>query len=258
MNAPLPADPFRSIFEHSIDAILLATPEGEFLAANPEACRMFGRSQEEMCTLGRPAILDPDDPQLLALLTERDRTGAFRGELLFKRKDGSRFPGEISSAFYLDPSGRKLASVTIRDVSHRKRAERLTAAEHAVTRVLAECATLAEAAPRLLHAVCENLGWASGALWRVSSQQISAHACKVLTARGARSPRFPIGVLTSHNSPVTRAAPIVGRPASPIVRTRRPQPRRHTSLSTPATRCGCWNAASSALAPAIPCRTVSP
>jgi PAS domain S-box-containing protein len=170
VNAPLPDDPFRSIFEHSIDAILLATPEGQFLAANPEACRMFGRSQAEMCTLGRPAILDPDDPQLLALLAERDRSGAFRGELLFKRKDGSRFPGEISSAFYLDRSGRKLASVTIRDVSHRKRAERLTAAEHAVTRVLAECGTLAEAAPRLLHTVCENLGWASGALWRVDRQ----------------------------------------------------------------------------------------
>ena len=118
-------DPFRSIFEHSIDAILLATPEGHLLAANPEACRMFGRSQEELCAIGRPAILDPDDPKLHALLAARDRTGAFRGELSFKRKDGSRFPGEISSAFYTDRSGRKLASVTIRDVSERKRAEEL-------------------------------------------------------------------------------------------------------------------------------------
>src|SRR5262249_44966583 len=90
-----------------------------------EACRMFGRTQEELCALGRPAILDPDDPKLHALLAERDRAGAFRGELSFKRKDGSRFPGEISSAFYVDRSGRKLASVTIRDVSERKRAEEL-------------------------------------------------------------------------------------------------------------------------------------
>jgi PAS domain S-box-containing protein len=118
-------DPFRSIFEHSIDAILLATPEGNLLAANPEACRMFGRTQEELCAIGRPAILDPGDPKLHALLAERDRTGAFRGELSFMRKDGSRFPGEISSAFYTDRSGRKLASVTIRDVSGRKRAEDL-------------------------------------------------------------------------------------------------------------------------------------
>jgi PAS domain S-box-containing protein len=163
-------DQFRSLFEHSIDAILLATPEGKLLAANPEACRMFGRSEAELCAIGRPAILDPDDPKLHALLAERERAGAFRGELLFKRKDGSRFPGEISSAFYQDRSGQKLASVTIRDVSERKRAERRTAAEHAVTRVLAECATLAEAAPRVLRALCENLGWSTGALWRVDRQ----------------------------------------------------------------------------------------
>jgi PAS domain S-box-containing protein len=126
VSARAPADdPFRSIFEHSIDAILLATPEGNLLAANPEACRMFGRSQEELCALGRPAILDPEDPKLHALLAERERTGAFRGELSFKRKDGSRFPGEISSAFYVDRWGRKLASVTIRDVSERKRADEL-------------------------------------------------------------------------------------------------------------------------------------
>jgi PAS domain S-box-containing protein len=118
-------DQFRSIFEHSIDAILLATPEGKLLAANPEACRMFGRTEAELCAIGRPAILDPDDPKLHALLRERARTGVFRGELLFKRKDGSRFPGEISSAFYQDRSGQRLASVTIRDVSERKRAEEL-------------------------------------------------------------------------------------------------------------------------------------
>ena len=163
-------DQFRSIFEHSIDAILLATPEGKLLAANPEACRMFGRSEAEICAIGRPAILDPDDPKLHALLAQREHTGAFRGELLFKRKDGLRFPGEISSAFYQDRSGQKLASVTIRDVSERKRAERRTAAEHAVTRVLAECTTLAEAAPRILRAICENLGWDMGALWRVDRQ----------------------------------------------------------------------------------------
>src|SRR5881396_4246827 len=43
---------------------------------------------------------------------------------------------------------------------------RLSAA-YAATRVLAESATLAEAAPRILEAICESLGWVHGALWRV-------------------------------------------------------------------------------------------
>jgi hypothetical protein len=40
-------------------------------------------------------------------------------------------------------------------------------AAYAATRVLAESATLPQAAPRILQAICENLGWAHGAVWRV-------------------------------------------------------------------------------------------
>src|SRR6476620_10914372 len=36
-----------------------------------------------------------------------------------------------------------------------------------IARALGESATLAEAAPRMLAAVCESLGWDYGALWEV-------------------------------------------------------------------------------------------
>jgi len=38
---------------------------------------------------------------------------------------------------------------------------------YAATRVLAESATLGEAAPRILQAICESLDWSHGALWLV-------------------------------------------------------------------------------------------
>ncbi len=41
------------------------------------------------------------------------------------------------------------------------------AAQHEVTRSLAESKSFAEAAPRILQAVCEGLGWEKGALWSV-------------------------------------------------------------------------------------------
>src|SRR5262249_3034787 len=47
------------------------------------------------------------------------------------------------------------------------RSELRLAAAYAATRVLAESATLQEAAPRILQAICESLGWTYGALWRV-------------------------------------------------------------------------------------------
>src|SRR5579871_5508759 len=43
-------------------------------------------------------------------------------------------------------------------------------AAYAATRVLAESATLSEAAPRILQSVCETLSWQFGALWLLDRQ----------------------------------------------------------------------------------------
>src|SRR5206468_12698707 len=55
----------------------------------------------------------------------------------------------------------------IRDITARKSSERRQAAQYAVTRALAEAATLDEAAPRILQAICEGLDWDFAALWFV-------------------------------------------------------------------------------------------
>lgn len=114
---------FRSLFENSIDAVLLSTPDGTIEAANPAACHLFGRAVEEICGIAGFRLVDPSDTRLQSLLEERERTGRFRGELFYKRKDGSTFLGEVSSAFYQDHSGKTKAAVIIRDITDRKRIE---------------------------------------------------------------------------------------------------------------------------------------
>jgi signal transduction histidine kinase/ActR/RegA family two-component response regulator len=59
----------------------------------------------------------------------------------------------------------------LRDLGERKRSERRRAARLAVTQVLAEAETINAAAPRILQAVCESLGWDVGAFWIVDRQQ---------------------------------------------------------------------------------------
>ncbi|MDO8596215.1 MAG: PAS domain S-box protein, partial [Sulfuricaulis sp.] len=54
---------------------------------------------------------------------------------------------------------------TLTDITARKHAEGLQAMEHAVTRVLAETETLAEAIPGVIRIICESLGWHCGARW---------------------------------------------------------------------------------------------
>jgi PAS domain S-box-containing protein len=68
-----------------------------------------------------------------------------------------------------------IVSVSV-DITERARKERLLAARTAVTHALAEAESLEEAAPTILSAVCENLGWEVGALWRVD-QEAGALRC---------------------------------------------------------------------------------
>ncbi|MHB8907555.1 MAG: PAS domain S-box protein [Syntrophales bacterium] len=118
-------DRYRSLFDNSTDAVLLTAPDGTILAANPEACRIFGHTEEEICRIGRPGLTDPTDPRLPAALAERARTGQFRGELTFVRKDGTSFPGEISSVIFRDRNANPKTSMIIRDITAAKNAERI-------------------------------------------------------------------------------------------------------------------------------------
>jgi len=44
---------YRSIFDHSLDAMLLTAPDGEILAANLQACAMLGYTEAELQQLDR-------------------------------------------------------------------------------------------------------------------------------------------------------------------------------------------------------------
>jgi PAS domain S-box-containing protein len=115
---------FRLLYENSMDAILLTHPNGTIIAANPAACVIFGRTEEEITRGGRDCLVDLADPRLLAALQERDRAGRFAGELTFLRKDGTQFPGEVSSSLFIDRHGQTLSSMIIRDISERRNQER--------------------------------------------------------------------------------------------------------------------------------------
>ena len=65
-------------------------------------------------------MLDPEDPRLKALLKERARFGRAFRELTLVRKDGSKFPAEISSSIFLDAKGEQRTSLVIRDITERK------------------------------------------------------------------------------------------------------------------------------------------
>jgi PAS domain S-box-containing protein len=114
---------YRALFENSMDAILLTEQNGRILAANTGACQLFQMTEEEICSGGRESLVDVDDPRLPAFLKKRALEKKVRGELTLKRKDGTKFPGEISSRVYTTAQGTERTSMVIRDISERKSAE---------------------------------------------------------------------------------------------------------------------------------------
>lgn len=145
---------YRSLFENSIDAILLTAPDGEIIAANPEACKIFGRTEEELKRLGRGGVTDPDDPRVRAAIEERAQTGRFKGEMTLVRSDGTKFPAEVSSAILRESSGELRTSMVIRDVTARNRADELLRQKEEYLQALIENSSDAIA---VLNANLENI-----------------------------------------------------------------------------------------------------
>lgn len=114
---------YKSIFNNSMDAVLLTHPDGTIFYANSAAEKIFGYTQNEICRLGRSGIVDTTDPNLVTMLDERKRNGRSRGELIFIKKDGSKFPGEISTNVFTDENDIMDTFMIIRDISRRRNAE---------------------------------------------------------------------------------------------------------------------------------------
>lgn len=76
------------------------------------------------------------------------------------------------------------------EVRERTAAARRLAAEHAVTHALAQSRTLADAAPRVVQAVCDSLGWALGALWLPDKAAGVLRCLGTWHAAGASAPAF--------------------------------------------------------------------
>lgn len=111
---------YRLLFESSMDAVLLTSPDGEIFSANSAACKMFDRTEEDLCRCGRDSVVDKADPRFLIALEIRDRVGRFSGELTLVRHDGSKFPAEVTTALFKDREGRERSSMIIRDITERK------------------------------------------------------------------------------------------------------------------------------------------
>jgi diguanylate cyclase (GGDEF)-like protein/PAS domain S-box-containing protein len=130
---------YASRFDQSLDGHLLMALDGQVLVANPAACRLLQRSEQEVCSLRPEDLLGEDAQRLSTLLEECGRRGQSHGLVTLTRIDGSRFAGEARMSLFHDALNRARARVTIRAVPEQ------TAAGSATARLAAIVDSSAEA-----------------------------------------------------------------------------------------------------------------
>lgn len=126
------------IVRHNLDPVFLATPDGEILYANPAACKLFGYTNEDFIAGGCELIMDIEDPEVAALIADRDRDGHARGEQWMICKDSHRIRMEVSTSLFEDADGETRNAIIARDISKQHRQEY----EHLILGAAAEGAPL--------------------------------------------------------------------------------------------------------------------
>lgn len=111
---------YKTIFESNPDAVLITHSDGTISYANSAAEKLFGYTQMEICEFGRSGIVDTNDPNFQLMLDEREKTGKYQGEITLIKKDGTKFPAEISTSSFKDKNNIIHNHITIRDVTKRK------------------------------------------------------------------------------------------------------------------------------------------
>lgn len=132
---------YRLLFENSYDAILMTSPDGRILDANPAACTLLGRTVDQLVKAGRKGVVDRGDPRLAVALDERAGRGAWCAEFTMIHADGTKIPVEASSVIFRDEKGRRRTCMIVRDLTGRRRAEEALRCSEARYRGVVEAQT---------------------------------------------------------------------------------------------------------------------
>ncbi len=162
-----------SLVENSPLAILALNRENRGEMCNPAFERLFGFSSTELegKTLAELTHLGGDTPEGIAVVQQGLRGESIHLTTEQRRRDGSSVAVELYTVPLMEDGQMRGGYVIYQDISERVRAERIKDAQHGITQVLAESASLAEATSGVLRAVCEATGWELGVLLQVRENE---------------------------------------------------------------------------------------
>lgn len=178
---------FRQAVENSVPSGISAVDlEGRQTYVNPAFCAMVGWAEADLVGARPPFVYWPQE-EIDSITDSLGRV--IRGEappggleLRFRRNTGER----ISVLLQVTPLKDAFGNVTgwvssASDITERKKAETRLAAEHAITRILANAQSLEEAGPGIVQVLIDGLEVDVGTLWSLDPKsQILCPSCITL------------------------------------------------------------------------------
>ena len=171
-QARVSSEKYAILMEQASDGILLLDEQGCLVEANRQILLLTGFSRED--AVGRHYLAfvpEADREQRARDFQEVLARGTLRLDAmrLLRAGGGSAVVDLVATAVRLE--GKVLVLMIARDAAERVATERRFEVRRAIAEVLGGAATFEEAAPRMLAAACEALGWEWGVLWRMDEAQ---------------------------------------------------------------------------------------
>jgi diguanylate cyclase (GGDEF)-like protein/PAS domain S-box-containing protein len=161
------------IVDTAYDAYLAIDAGSTIVAWNRQAEQIFGWRHDEVLGRNMPRLIIPDRYRQAHFDGVARFVASGDGPVLNKRmelfavhRDGHEFPVELT----IWPTRQGEAyefHAFVHDISARQVAQRRLRAQSTAAAALIESDTVADAAPKVLQAVCNALGWTVGLLWIV-------------------------------------------------------------------------------------------
>jgi len=151
---------YRLLFEMESDAIfLIAVREMRFMDANRAAQSLYGYSREELLAMGPYDLsAEPERSHSIIQSAEQEGTSSIRvPQIWHRKKDGARFPVEITGQFLM-LNGQRALLVAIRDITDHLKSQALLESWNAtLVRRVAERTKEVEKYSNQLRALTERL-----------------------------------------------------------------------------------------------------
>jgi PAS domain S-box-containing protein len=162
---------FRVLTEAIPQIVWTARPDGSLDYFNQRWFDYTGLTLEQTQGWGWERVLHPDD---LKACVDRWTQAVKTGEIYeikyrFKRAADGTYRWHLGQAQPVRDAGGNIVKWfgTCTDITELKEGERRLAAQYACTRIIADSAVMDETIPKILQAVCENLGWTLGQMWQM-------------------------------------------------------------------------------------------